>query len=141
MKDKLTRSRTNRIFGGVSAGLAEYFDIDPIIVRILFVISIFFSGVGILLYLILWIVIPEAPFIQSYNENNEFDFPEENIDNPIINEEKSKQRKIMFGIILLVTGSFFLLTKFFSFIDFEDLFPIVLIGVGVYIIFKSKKGK
>ena len=62
MREGISRSRQNRIFGGVASGLANYLSIDPIIVRILFVVSVFFSGIGILLYLIMWIVIHEEKF-------------------------------------------------------------------------------
>lgn len=57
---KLYRDTENAVIGGVSSGLAAYFGIDPIIPRILFVISIFFGGGGIIIYLILWLIIPEA---------------------------------------------------------------------------------
>lgn len=57
---KLYRDTENAIIGGVSSGLAAYFGIDPIVPRILFVISIFFGGGGIIIYLILWLIIPEA---------------------------------------------------------------------------------
>ena len=63
MSKKLYRSRIDRMIGGVSAGLAKYFDIDPTIVRVLFVVSIFLGGGGILAYIILWIVVPEEPII------------------------------------------------------------------------------
>lgn len=55
----LRRSRNNRIIGGVCGGLAEFFGIDPIWFRILFLISLIPGGVpGLLLYFILWIIIP-----------------------------------------------------------------------------------
>jgi phage shock protein C len=58
---RLTRSRTDRKIAGVCGGLAEYFDIDPVIPRILWVVLALGAGVGILAYLICWLVIPEAP--------------------------------------------------------------------------------
>ena len=62
MKDKkLTRSADDRMLAGVAGGLAEYLDIDPVIVRLLFVIITLFGGgfVGILLYVVLWVIMPE----------------------------------------------------------------------------------
>ncbi len=56
---KLTRSR-NKMLGGVCAGLGEYLGIDPTVVRILWVLMIFFAGFGVLFYLILWILMPKA---------------------------------------------------------------------------------
>ncbi len=62
MKEKrLTRSVDDRILAGVAAGLAEYFSIDPALIRILFVIIALFGGgiTGLLIYLVLWIIMPE----------------------------------------------------------------------------------
>ncbi len=62
MKDKkLIRSADDRMLAGVAGGLAEYLDIDPVIVRLLFVIITLFGGglVGILLYAVLWVIMPE----------------------------------------------------------------------------------
>lgn len=56
---KLYRSN-NRIIGGVCAGIAEYLDIDPTVIRLLWVIFTLLSiGVGIIAYIIAWIIIPE----------------------------------------------------------------------------------
>ena len=57
-KKRLTRSN-NMMIGGVCAGLAEYLDIDPTIVRIVWVLMVFFAGFGGLLYVILWLVMPK----------------------------------------------------------------------------------
>lgn len=62
MKEKrLTRSVDDRMLAGVAAGLAEYFSIDPALIRILFVIIALFGGgiTGLLIYLVLWIIMPE----------------------------------------------------------------------------------
>ena len=56
---KLSRSN-NKMIGDVCAGIAEYLGLDPTIVRIVWVLLLFFAGFGILLYLILWIVMPKA---------------------------------------------------------------------------------
>ena len=59
---KLYRSRKNRIIAGVCAGLAEYLQVDPTIVRLLYAVFTLFSmGAGILLYLLAWIIVPESP--------------------------------------------------------------------------------
>lgn len=58
---KLYRSRQDRMIGGVCGGIAEYFNIDPTLVRLLAVASIFLAGSAILAYLIAWIVVPEEP--------------------------------------------------------------------------------
>jgi phage shock protein C len=55
---RLTRSRTDRKIWGVCAGLANYLGIDPTIVRVIAVVSIFLSGIGILAYIIMAIIVP-----------------------------------------------------------------------------------
>ncbi|MEG1545389.1 MAG: PspC domain-containing protein [Tannerellaceae bacterium] len=55
---KLTRS-DNGIIAGVCAGIANYFDLDPTIIRVLYVLMFFFMGFGLMLYIILWLVIPK----------------------------------------------------------------------------------
>ena len=57
-KKRLTRSN-NKMIAGVCAGLAEYLDIDPTIVRIVGVLMVLFAGFGILLYIILWLIMPK----------------------------------------------------------------------------------
>jgi phage shock protein C len=58
---RLYRSRRNQVIGGVAAGVAEYFDIDPTIVRIAWALLGMAWGTGILVYLICWLVIPLNP--------------------------------------------------------------------------------
>lgn len=58
---KLYRSNTNRKLCGVCGGLAEYFDIDPTIIRLIFVFLTLFGGGGLLIYLICALVIPKSP--------------------------------------------------------------------------------
>lgn len=62
MNKRLYRSRTNRKIAGVCGGLAEYFNIDPTIIRVIAVLLLLPGGVpGLLPYIILWIVVPESP--------------------------------------------------------------------------------
>lgn len=58
MEKKLTRNMDNKVLGGVCSGLAEYMDIDPVAVRLAFVLSTLFWGIGPILYLIMWLVVP-----------------------------------------------------------------------------------
>lgn len=57
---KLYRNPDDQIIAGVCSGLAAFFGVDPVIVRLLFVVSIFFGGFGVIMYLILWLIMPEA---------------------------------------------------------------------------------
>lgn len=56
---KLTRSRTDKKIAGICGGLGEYFDIDPVIFRLIFVFLFLLAGGGLILYLIFWIVVPQ----------------------------------------------------------------------------------
>jgi len=58
---RLMRSSTDKKLGGVCAGLADYFDMDPTLVRVLWLLVVLCGGTGILLYIILWIALPLAP--------------------------------------------------------------------------------
>lgn len=57
---RLTRSSTDKMMGGVAGGIAEYFDVDSTWVRVAFVASIILPGPQVLLYLLLWLVIPKS---------------------------------------------------------------------------------
>ena len=70
-KKCLRRNKIDGVLGGVCAGLGDYFNIDPIIVRIAYVASIFFLGVPLFIYFILWIFIPSdkrAPYKREYRQ-------------------------------------------------------------------------
>jgi phage shock protein C len=59
--EKLYRSLENRRLGGVCGGLGEYLNIDPVVVRLLFILFAFCGCASILAYIIMWIVVPEKP--------------------------------------------------------------------------------
>ncbi len=132
MGKKLYRSRENRVLGGVCGGIGEYFEIDPVIVRLIFLILFFVGGVGFLGYLIAWIIIPERPL--DYEEV-EFEIDEE-----AVKKQKEKRMKIL-GYILFGLGIFFILELWFN-IDFDlgaEFWSLGLIIIGLVIIFKNKK--
>ena len=57
-KKRLYKSDKEKILGGVCGGIAEYLDTDPTIVRLLWVVFTLFYGIGLILYLVLWIIMP-----------------------------------------------------------------------------------
>ena len=61
---KLTRSRQDEKIAGVCAGFAEYFELDPTLVRVVWLMTAFFVGRGFIAYLIAWIVMPYGPVPQ-----------------------------------------------------------------------------
>ena len=64
MARRLYRSQTEKMIGGVCGGLAEVLDVDPTIIRVVFVLLAFLAGHGILLYLILWLIMPRQDQIK-----------------------------------------------------------------------------
>lgn len=60
-KKRLYRSRNERMIGGVCAGLADYFDIDPTWMRIIFIVLLVVAFSTFFVYIVLWIIIPEKP--------------------------------------------------------------------------------
>jgi phage shock protein PspC (stress-responsive transcriptional regulator) len=57
---RLFRNPDEKVIGGVSSGIAAYFNTDPVLIRVIFLILLFFTGIGLMAYIILWIAIPEA---------------------------------------------------------------------------------
>ena len=67
---KLWRSRRNRKIAGVCGGLGDYFKCDPLWIRILFVVFFLAGGAALILYVILWLLIPLEPVLQNLNNND-----------------------------------------------------------------------
>lgn len=161
LKNKLYRSRSNRVFGGVASGLSEYLNIDPILVRIIFVISTAFNGIGLLAYIIMWIVVPEEPLVatnfnssaqsppqddstkeeskDSSSENRETGNPNFDFQQQFNQKKTSSNGRLIGGSILIGIGLLLLSKSFFPFFDFVDLFPLILVGVGAGLIINSIK--
>ncbi len=66
---KLYRSKTDSFIAGVAGGLAEYFNIESVLVRLIFVLMFFGGGAGILIYIILWILVKEKPDLPEMDKN------------------------------------------------------------------------
>lgn len=163
MSDKLYRSRRRRVLGGVAAGLGEHLNLDPILVRIILIVIALINGLGIILYIVLWIVIPEEPFERAYNmgpssvpldkdenadktteeKNNYSKESKINFDelNDKFKSESSSSGRIVAGIILIAAGLFFLIDNLFPYFHFEDFLPIGLIAVGIALIWHSLNKK
>ncbi|HPT13932.1 MAG TPA: PspC domain-containing protein [Bacteroidales bacterium] len=143
--NRLYRSKTSRVFGGVCGGLAEYFDVDPIIIRLLFLIIAFAGGGGILVYIILWIAIPEKPFVPfdaSYTSGGEAT-PGETTESsqpdpgqPFVPEKSNQPGRggLIGGLILITLGCIFLADRFIPNINFHDLWPLILVMIGAVLI-------
>lgn len=135
---KLYRSLTNKVFAGVCGGLAEYFDVDPVVIRILFVLMVLIGGTGIFLYIAAIFIIPKKPIMLQYPSVGQ-----ETADPPTPPiSQKKEQTRNWFGIALVIIGVFLLLANMevfhvFNFLEntFEYVFPILLIIFGMAIIY------
>jgi len=137
----LYRSHSNSIIGGVSGGLGKYFSTDPVVFRILFVALTFLAAGGLLAYIILWIVMPVEPYYKREEPhfgdasamNNEETGEAGNY--PVHDFKKPKtDGSLIVGIILITLGGIFLIDRFIPRIDFGDIWPVILIVVGLIII-------
>ena len=61
MKKKLYRSKKDKMIAGVCGGIADYFDVDPTLIRLLTVLFVILGGAGVVAYIIAWIIIPKNP--------------------------------------------------------------------------------
>lgn len=148
MNKKLYRSRKDKMIGGVAGGLGEYFDIDPTLVRIIFVVSLFLGGTGILAYIILWIVVPEEPWTFNMGPGDEKKEEGANPDSTKTPpnsdylkalDERRQKRSTVAGVILVVLGVIFLTDNFVPHIHFSDFFPIILVAIGIGLLINSKR--
>ena len=159
MEKRLYRSQSDRMIWGVCGGLAQYFNMDPTIVRVIAVLSIFANGLGILAYMILAIVVP----LESSRATEPKDVVKENVEE--IKETASglgqelrtalakeggaaegaakahgRSRNVL-GIVLVVAGIFFLLSSLdlFWWFRWSYLWPLVLVVIGLLIIVGSRR--
>lgn len=119
---QLSRSKNDRMIGGVCGGIAEYFDWDSAIVRLIFIFIILMAGSGIFAYLVLWVLLPEGNEIKA-------------LPKPV---SAAKNRQPILGIILLGLGVSILLQNFglTQFIHLETVWPFALIGLGFFVLVK-----
>lgn len=137
MTKRLYRSRTEKMIAGVAGGIAQYLDIDPVFIRIAFVTLIFFHGAGIIIYFISALIIPKEEIFGGPAPTEE---SEDKVKSMMVEKEKRKaNREKIFGGILVVIGAIFLADNLFMNISFEDIFPVVLIGLGFWMIFNTFK--
>ena len=169
MEKKLYRDDQRKAIGGVCAGVADYFSMDVTIVRLIFVLMLILHGMGLVVYFVLWIVLPRKTFsfsnptvdykvppqAQQANttqgnpfQSNTFGsspFSNQTFPNqPFPGQQRSTSLVgIVFGVILIVAGGSYLLNDFdiIPDWDFGQLWPIMLIAVGVTLIFAGEKKK
>lgn len=132
MAERLYRSRTDRKIAGVCGGIAKYFEIDPLIVRIAFVVLVFANGMGLLIYALCWILMPEEPIaVTAPVQTSSLEQP------PAADSVASRRRRgmVAVGALLIVIGAVIILQRFVSWLTLASVLPygIIALGVGVLI--------
>ena len=131
---KLTRSENDRMIAGVCGGLAAYLKIDSVLVRLAFVVLLFASGIGLPIYLILWVIMPS----ETGADRSGSELIHANIEE--MSETVSKRlerlgRPNTVGLVLILLGIYFLFNQFGWAGWLNAIFwPLLIIGVGVYLL-------
>ena len=153
MKQRLYRSRSGAILGGVCGGLGDYFNIDSNIIRLVFVILTFINGVGLLLYLAVWLIVPREETTEKTTLKETVHIAAEEIVekaqsvgkeiSTAVRRSSSSNASVFLGIILLLLGSVFLMHNlglgWFFGLGFNLLWPALLIIGGVVLLLRRRK--
>lgn len=151
MEKRLTRSEKERILGGVCGGLAEYFNLDPTLVRLVFVLLALAGGAGLLVYIILWIIMPRHSQLEAREVvgENIADIKKRLVElesgvKTAVTGEKAEEWKrsasFWLGVVLVALGLIFL----FSSLDimrwwrWAVLWPVILILLGVLLVWRRR---
>ena len=136
---KLERLRKNCVIAGVCAGLADYFNIDVALVRVLFVVATICGGCGFWLYVILWIVVPKentlGPGSDTKTNGDTIDItPKDEKE-----DKKSGNGALIASLILIFIGLVALADNFLYIAWVWKLWPVILIIIGAVILANSLK--
>lgn len=145
MERKLYKSSTNRVFFGVCGGIGEFFEVDPVVIRLLTVIFTLMGGAGLLAYIIAAIMIPERSTVGGFrspgpeNRGPEQDGPEP--DQPEMSQKTAKKSRgnssLTFGVILIGMGALVLINVILPWIQDELILAAALIGLGFYFVIRK----
>ena len=126
VKKRLYQSKDDIMIAGVCAGIAEYLDVDPTIIRLLWVLlTIGGFGAGILIYIAMAIIVPEDPDGKKQ------------IKKPPSPKQKHDCARF-FGLLLVAAGIYLLLVELGMFVvDFSKLLPVILILLGAAFVYRS----
>lgn len=131
-RKQLYRSVKDRKIAGVAGGIGEYLEIDPAIVRLVWLLAILFGGAGFLAYLIAWIVIPE----EKVNTNEEDNLQEKPVSS--VGKTELTSGLTFIGVLLIVIGIYLLVKQFIPFGLINYFWPIIIIGLGIFLLIPKK---
>lgn len=150
MTTRLYRSRTDSMLGGVCGGLGPYLGIDPALIRLFFVLLTLGGGAGVLIYLLLWIVIPlegtepgtEAS-VRSGAEEIAARARQFGAELGAGARAPNPQAAMIAGATLLILGVVYLLRNlgvpWVGWLDFSTLWPLLLIGGGIALMLRRRQ--
>jgi phage shock protein PspC (stress-responsive transcriptional regulator) len=138
MNRRLTRCRENRMLAGVASGVAEYFSIDPSFVRLVWFASIFFGGLGILLYVAMIFIVPLEPLsaeAAAAHAAAVVSAPQGHL-----HRQGSGWLMTAFGVVLLVIGGIALLQVVLpGWASWRQIWPLLFIGAGGFLLSTSMR--
>jgi len=142
---KLARSRTDFMIGGVSGGLGKYFGIDPTIVRLVFVLLAVSGGSGVLLYFILWIVMPREDMLESQGplSGDEFGRRARQMGDEMrqVASQPNPRAAQFLGIALVVVGLIYLVQAlhipWLDWFNSAVAWPVVLVLAGALLLIRA----
>lgn len=149
MKAKLTRSNEDKILGGVCAGLGNYLNIDPVFIRLFFIILTSLDGIGFWIYILLWIILP-SPTTQYENfEMNQVGERARQMGNEFsqaVSKPNPEGVKYL-GIGLILVGIFFMAERIIYQLDLswlnwysrDILWALVLVAAGIVLLVRAVK--
>lgn len=154
LKKKLYRSNKRRMIAGVCGGIGEYFDIDPILVRIVFLLLCLMGGSGVFFYIFCWIIIPKQGQ-ENRNQEKARNFADELRERAIgftgrdktsgglKRKKRGTPKGNIIGVLLVFFGFILLFDKVsaFSFLRWDLFWMAVIILIGFYLIFRRSSRK
>lgn len=142
MERRLYRSQKDKIIGGVAGGLGEYFEIDPVIIRIIFVVLTVAGGWGVVGYVLCWVIIPLNPAHQVWAPPPAPGYspvtPAGEASGSLADAAAPKRTRNVGGIILVLLGVLLLGHNLLPRFDLWEYWPIVLIVSGVWLLARAK---
>lgn len=141
---QLTRSESDKMIAGVCGGLAEYLNLDPALVRLAFVVLGLASGMGFIIYLILAIITPTQSQVgvkpSAYVEHNIHQLGD-SFSHSVQQARNNRSAPMVGAGALILIGLYFLLQNFGLHLNLSLLWPLVIIGLGAWLLVRSRSGK